>query len=90
MNEENLEEFQQIFYNTLTDKEFSKKENQLKEELNNIIKNWSNKGYFPIFELNERENGFMTSKVEKVHFLNRDEKVLGLHENSANIKDSKN
>ena len=72
-------EYKHIYFNTFTDEEFTEKENELKEELNAVMDKWSKKGFSPIIELNERETGFMINSVEKVHFLNRNQRVYGLH-----------
>lgn len=76
--DEQKEEFRPIYFNTFTEEEFTEKENELKEELNAVIDKWANRGFSPIFELNERESGFMINWVEKVHFLNRNQRVLGI------------
>ncbi|MCD8401371.1 hypothetical protein G1K66_12280 [Tenacibaculum finnmarkense] len=70
-------EFKIILHNTYSDKEFTKKEDELKEELNAVIDKWSKKGFSPIFEFNKRESGFMINRIKKVQFLNREQRILG-------------
>lgn len=72
------EEFKQIFSDTLTDEEFTEKENELKDELNRVIRKWTERGYGPILKLKPRLNGFMCSWIEKVTFTNREENIVGV------------